>query len=403
MEAHEVKAAWDARLKVGEDLKVLDGEVEGREDGPTGEDTAKEGALEARYDELSKLIDSGLGDLQKRASIARIHDEQTDRYASLVGDGESRTSEGQSDLEKIRAWADGETRAVEFPFEVRDLSKLSASAGADTVPESFVEELYVSLRENATVLQDGGARVVTTATGEALDFPKVSGFSTGLLEGETDAIAEDDPTFAKVTLNAYKYAVLNQVSHELLADSAVDLQGFLAFNGGSAIGRALGADLITGDGTNKPNGVDECSNNVTAVGTNVITTDELLDVQHTIASPYRDGAVWLMKDATVKLLRKLKDDSNQYLWQPGLTAGSPSTLLGSPVLIDDSVAAPTTGLVPIVYGNLQRGYLVRIAGGVRIDRSDDYAFNTDLVTFRYAIRADGDIIDEDALVKLTLA
>ena len=41
--------------------------------------------------------------------------------------------------------------------------------------------------------------------------------------------------------------------------------------------------------------------------------------------------MFLMNDASVKALRKLKDSNGQYLWQPSLTAATPDTLMGRPV------------------------------------------------------------------------
>jgi len=108
-----------------------------------------------------------------------------------------------------------------------------------------------------------------------------------------------------------------------------------------------------------------------------------------------------MKDSTLKAVRKLKEggSSGQYLWQPGLQAGQPDTLMGRPVYTDPNIAAIGTGNRIVVFGD-PRAFFVRIAGGVQVSRSDDYAFNTDLVTWRFVLRADSAVVDANGLYVL---
>ena len=70
---------------------------------------------------------------------------------------------------------------------------------------------------------------------------------------------------------------------------------------------------------------------ITAASATAITADELIDLFYSLKSPYRRNAVWVLNDSTIKAIRKLKDGSGQYLWQPSLTAGTPDTILGRPV------------------------------------------------------------------------
>ncbi|MDY0410655.1 phage major capsid protein [Virgibacillus soli] len=54
-----------------------------------------------------------------------------------------------------------------------------------------------------------------------------------------------------------------------------------------------------------------------------MTADEIIDLVYSLKAPYRKNAVFIMNDATIKAIRKLKDGQGQYLWQPSLTAGTP--------------------------------------------------------------------------------
>ena len=118
-------------------------------------------------------------------------------------------------------------------------------------------------------------------------------------------------------------------------------------------------------------------------------------------APYRNSqsCSWLMKDSTLAAVRKLKDTTNQYLWQPSVQVGVPDTLLGKPVVTDPNVAAVALSAKSVAFGDFS-AYFVRQVNGVRFERSDDYAFNTDLVTFRALLRGDGLTVDQTGAIKV---
>ena len=130
--------------------------------------------------------------------------------------------------------------------------------------------------------------------------------------------------------------------------------------------------------------------------------DNLLDLQYSVIAPYRNApaAKWLMNDTTAGKIRKIREGSGtgQYLWQPAVIAGQPDLLLSKPVLTDPNVAATALNAKSVLFGDLS-AYAVRIVNGIRFERSDDYAFNTDQVTFRAVIRGDGLLIDQTGAVK----
>ncbi|MQA17307.1 MAG: phage major capsid protein [Pseudonocardiaceae bacterium] len=190
-------------------------------------------------------------------------------------------------------------------IEARDLATTTASG---LVPTGFHNQLIAHMTESAAVLS-AGATVLTTGTGEPLVVPKSTARSTAAIVAEAGTISESDPTLGKTTLNAFKYGFLVQVSYELAEDEVFDLLGYLARQAGEAIGLGLGADLVTGDGTDEPNGVVTASTlGVTgATGTDP-TADELIDLMHSVASPYarQPSSGWLMSTHTLGVIRKLK-------------------------------------------------------------------------------------------------
>ena len=190
-------------------------------------------------------------------------------------------------------------------------------------------------------------------------------------------------------------------------DTGVDLTGYFARQAGNALGNALGAELATGNGSSKPSGVVQTSTlgvtgDASVVG--VPTAANLIDLYYSVISPYRNSSscVWLFRDSTAAKIRKLVDNSGgagvgNYLWTPGL-GEAPDTILGKRVVIEPNIAATALSAKSVVFGDMSR-YFVRIAGGVRFERSDEFAFQNDLVTFRAILRGDGVLGDQTGAVK----
>lgn len=344
-------------------------------------------------DELSGL-DKRIGEVADLAKRNKAADEIRDQFKPEAKQ-EQRTD--PSDEDRLRAMVRGESRSFEF----RDLSKLTAGAGLNTVATNFYGQLQEHMIANSAIRQSN-VTVLTTDGGQALQVPKTTTHPTAGIIAEAGSITESDAVFGQVTLNAYKYAFSTQISSELENDTGVNLVEYLARIGGEALGNGSGAHFITGDGSDKPNGIVPASTlGVTGAAsvTGAFNSDNLIDLFYSVIAPYRKNGSWLMQDAAIKAARKLKESATgQYLWQPGLLADEPSTLLGRPVLSDPNVAAPALAAKSVVFGDLSK-YIIRDVKGVRVERSADFAFQNDLITWRFILRTDGDLIDTTGAVK----
>jgi len=348
-----------------------------------------------------------LASLDERISVVLDHEKRNaDIEAALGRYGTPETPAAPAAVsieDELRALGRGELRSVVVPAERRDLTKGTSTAGGDTVPTSFYGQVWEHMIESSAILQ-AGATVINTAAGENLEIPVTTAHSSGALISEGGSLTESDPAFVKRTLGAYKYGLSIQASSELVADTGFDLLGYLARQAGRAVGNAMGVHLITGSGSSQPSGiVTGASTGVTgsASVSGAFTADNLIDLYFSVIAPYRNSTscAWIMKDATLASVRKLKDSQNQYLWQPSLIVGQPDTLLGKPVFTDPNVAAVALSAKSVIFGDIS-AYYARIAGGIRFERSDDFAFSTDLVTFRAIVRADGTLADRTGAVKL---
>ena len=296
---------------------------------------------------------------------------------------------------------DEEARSL-FSAETRALAKGTATAGGNTVPTSFYHQL-VEHMINTAMLWKAGATVLNTASGENLQIPITTAHGSAALVAEAGTIPQGDPTFGQRTLGAYKYGDLILCPRELIDDTGVDLLGYLARQAGRAVGNALGADLVTGNGTSKPTGLFQSSTLGVTGATGVAgvpSFDNVIDLFYSVIPPYRNSpqAGWLVNDTTAGALRKLKDNQGRYLWDTSVAVGTPDMILGKPVWADANVAATGINAKSLAFGDLSQ-YYVRLVNGIRFERSDDFKFDSDVVAFRCLVRADGILVDQTGAVK----
>ena len=387
----------DERAQVWEQAKALNDTVLSEDRDYTADEKEKDARLDARMDEL----DAKITDYQKRMDRERRADEAR---AALDHDprppADDRRNGGPSERDTFEKLVRGEIRAADFGMESRDLTAGTATDGPELIAEGFYPQLVEHMIESSAIRQTN-VTVLTTDGGNDLPVPKTTSYSSASIVTEAGSISESDPQFSQVTLQAYKYGFLLQVSTELIQDQSIsDFVGFLARQGGRALGNGSGTHFVTGDGSAKPNGVVTAATvgytSTTTGVSGVPQDDDVIETFHSVIPEYRRNAYWLMSDATAKGIRKLQDSNGQYIWQPGLQAGQPDVLLGRPIVVDTNVADAATSAKSMVFGDFS-GYFIRDVRGVRIERSDEYAFGNDLVTWRFLLRTDGDLVDTNAV------
>jgi len=345
------------------------------EESQTYERISKE--LDERANTIAKLREDEARELRLDAATREIADQARPVAQAPVAD----------DAAILRSLVSGEKRG--HSFERRDVVKTSTGA---PVPTSFYDQVIMKARLVAPVLQT--STVLNTAGGENLQIPSLSTYSVGTINAEGAAMGESDPAFnAFITLGAYKYSFLTQVSEELLTDSGVDFLGFLADQVGNALGYAVGSALTVGTGTVEPKGIVTASAVGGTAGTaTAFTADNLIDLLYSLDGAARNlpGVGWMMNGKSIGAVRKLKDTAGNYVFQPSLAMDSPDMLLGKPIYENPSMADVATGTKSVIVGHLP-SYFVRTVGGLRLDRSDEYAFNAGLITFRAQFRVDGNL------------
>lgn len=270
------------------------------------------------------------------------------------------------------------------------LSESPDADGGYLVPEEFEREIVSGL-DSANVIRSL-ARVITTRNDRKI--PVSVGHSVAAWTAENAAFTESSPAFAQKQIDAYKLTDLIRISVELLQDSAFDLESYIAAEFARAFGAAEEEAFCVGDGTNRPTGIftsDGGELGITAAGAAAVTADELIGLVYSLKAPYRRNANFLMNDATVCSIRKLKDGNGAYLWQPSMQAGRPDKLLGYDLYTSPYAPLMAAGAYAVAFGDF-RNYWIADRAGRTVQRLNELYATNGQIGYVATERVDGKVI-----------
>jgi len=136
---------------------------------------------------------------------------------------------------------------------------------------------------------------------------------------------------------------------------------------------------------------------VGVTGTATINADNILDLVYALKSPYRRNAAFLMNDATIAALRKLKDSSGQYLWQVSMQDGEPDRLAGYPLYTTPYAPTLGSGNLPVAFGDFGTGYWIADRAGRTVQRLNELFSTNGQVGFVCVQRLDAKVIVPEAI------
>ena len=387
LELREKRAkTWDAAKAFLDTKRGSDGLL-------SAEDVAIYEKMEADVVDLGKEIDR----LERQTALDAELSKPT--ASPLTGKPTTATGEktGRGSKEYRKSFWSA-MRAKNLSMEVSNALQVGTDTeGGYLAPDEFERTLIEALEEEN--MFRSLAHVIQTSSGDR-KIPVVATKGTASWVDEEGAIPESDDSFGQVTIGAYKLGTMIKVSEELLNDSVFDLEAYISREFARRIGTTEEEAFFTGDGTGKPLGVlaetGGAEVGVTASAAATFTADEIFDLFYSLKAPYRRSAVFVMNDATVKALRKLKDNNGQYLWQPGLTAGAPNTLLNRPVYTSAFMPALEAGAKSVLFGDLSY-YWVADRQGRSFRRLGELFAPTGQVGFLATQRVDGRLILPEAV------
>lgn len=283
------------------------------------------------------------------------------------------------------------------------LSEGTDSAGGFLVPEEFSTELVEALADQNIFRQI--ARIVNTSR-EKLKVPVAAVSGTASWVDENEAVPESDSTFGQIVLNAYKLGTLMRASTELIEDAAFNIESYIAAEFARRIGTKEEEAFCVGDGESKPTGIFSAAGGAqvgaTAASATAITFDDIIDLFYSLKPAYRAKSSFVTNDSTLKFLRKIKDSSGQYIWQPSVKDGTPDTILGKPVYTSPYVPAIAAGASVMAFGDFSY-YWIADRRDTRFKVLNELYAQNDQVGFFATERVDGKLILPEAIKLLNMA
>tara|TARA_R110000868_G_scaffold123837_2_gene327649 strand:+ start:656 stop:1930 length:1275 start_codon:yes stop_codon:yes gene_type:complete len=311
-----------------------------------------------------------------------------------------------------RGTGENELRGLEVKAALRSNSDPDGGYLAPVQMETSIGEL---LRTVSTIRS-----LATVLTISAPVYKKLinrQGASAGWV-GETGTRTETNtPTLSALEFPAMEIYANPASTQTALDDATMSLESWLSGEVAGEFADMEGAAFATGNGVAQPRGIFSYTNIANAsyawgkigyiasgaAGAFATSNpaDKVIDLVHALRSGYRQAARFLMNDLTLAAIRKIKDGTGDYIWRPGLEAGSPSTLLGYPVETDDNVADIEANSYSIAFGDFARGYLIVDRAGIRVLR--DPFTNKPYVHFYTTKRVGGGVQNFEAIKLMKFA
>lgn len=301
--------------------------------------------------------------------------------------------------------------------ELKSFSGAVAADGGFAVPREIDEVIDATLKGISPIRAI--ANVVRVGSAGYRKLVTQNGVTSGWASETATRPETATPTFNEIVPSFGELYANPAATQAMLDDAAFDVEGWLASEIATEFAKAEGAAFVNGNGTNKPKGFLTSPNATTsdatrpfgtlqyiasgAAGAFIATSpqDRLVELVHALRAPYRQGASWVMNASTLSTIRKFKTTDGAFIWQSGLGAGQPDTLLGYPVVEAEDMPDIGANSLSIAFGNFKAGYLIAERSETNILR-DPYS-NKPYVHFYATKRLGGAVTNSEAIKLMKFA
>ena len=332
-----VQELIEKRAKVWETAKNFVDTHEDKNGNLSAEDKETYSRMEAEIEELTNSIE--------RQQRAERREQELSKPVNSPITGKPYKDEPQGEVKTGRAsdeYKKAMLTALRSNFrQVSNVLQEGVDAdGGYLVPEEYDHRLIDVLTEEN--IMRGIATKITTSGEHKINIAATKPAAAWIEEGE--ALSFGDATFDQKILDAHKLHVAIKITEELLYDNAFGLENYIITEFGKALANAEEDAFLNGDGVGKPTGIFDKTKGGESIGTltAALKSDDVLDLIYKLKRPYRKNASFIMNDAILAQIRKLKDNNGQYLWQPSYQANEPDKILG--YNIRTSAFAPTDAI-----------------------------------------------------------
>jgi HK97 family phage major capsid protein len=281
------------------------------------------------------------------------------------------------------------------------------------------------------VTPDTSGRIVTKVyeTSEMRQIASVMSISTDKLEGIEDlgeagagyageASQGSDtttPQIGKWSIPVWIIDTEPKATQSILDDASVDVEAWLAGKVADKFARFENAEFVAGatkirgftsytTAADSGSGVTwgQIGHVVTGTSGNFGATvatqaDKLIDLMGCLKNAYLSNARWVTRRSVITLIRKFKigATTDAYVWQPGLQAGTPETILGYPVMRMEDMPALGADSLSLGFGDFRTAYQIVDRIGIRVLR-DPYTAKP-YIKFYTTKRTGGGVVNFEAI------
>ena len=374
-------------------------------------------------DQRMTAIEDNKGTAEVDAKILKLENAMVEAEAGLAAFAAqiaSGASGSEASRVKDQAYTDNFNNFMRLngdsniPSDIKNvLRKTPDSDGGYLVPTEWDRSIQDALVEVSAIRQL--VNIQNVSGGGFKKLINLKGTASGWV-GETDARPQTaSATFDELDIGWGELYANPAATQNILDDSEIDIESWLAGEVKEAFMLKENAAFVAGDGVKKPRGflsyVPGGTNEnrhplgslglVASGGAAAITSNSIIDMVYTPAKKYRARAKWAMNRLSLAAVRKLTDNEGNYLWQPTLAAGQPSTLAGYAIAEIEDMPDLAANAFPIAFGDFKAGYTIFDRAGVTILR-DPYT-NKPYVLFYTTKRVGGAVTDPNAIKVMKVA
>ncbi len=302
-------------------------------------------------------------------------------------------------------------KGMEAGFEAKKLSVGVPGEGGLAVPLEIDQRIEATLKTISPIRAI--ADVVKVGTSSYRKLVAVGGFASGWVAEAAARPETATPTFAEVAPPIGEIYANPAATQPMLDDAMFDVESWLASEIAIEFARAESVAFVSGTGTGQPRGfltypVATAGDATRPFGTVQVVpsgaagafaatspADRLIDLMHSLRTPYRQGAVWVMNSNTIAAIRKFKDSTGDFIWRAGLEPGAAATLFGYPVVEVDAMPDVAANSLSIGFGQFRSAYVIAERGETAVLR-DPYS-NKPFVHFYATRRVGGALVNSEAL------
>ena len=392
--------------------------------------TDRVSALGHAWEQFKQVNDARLNEIERKGNADPLYNEHLhnishalDNYKTrldnietaysrpLLGEMDFAYKERKSDGEYGKAFQNYLRKGMDAGLEALQTKAMSVGSDPDggyLVTPTMSSRIVQAIFETSPLRQLATIETISSDALELIDDhdQAEAGWTTEI----APVIETSTPTIVKRNIPTYELYAQPKATQKLIDDASVDVESWLADKIADIFSREENKAFITGDGTTQPRGILTYPDGVAwgsieqvaSGAASAVTADGLINLFYSLKDEYSKRASFLMNRTVVQSVRLLKEaTTNQYLWQPGLAAGAPDTLMGVPVYMATDMPAAALDSLSVAVGDFKAAYQIVDHHGIRILR--DPFTEKPFVKFYSTRRVGGDVVNYEAIKLMRLS